>query len=571
MSRKRKTPAAGFAVANLPARIADQRRIEIASLLGGYFPRGQHRGARADRKILHNWNPLEQGADADNLGDLPTLRARSHDAFRGQPLATGAVYTFLDNVVGTGLVPHSRIDRRRLGLGDDAEAKARAADWQREADEKWDLYSCSTDSDITGRHTFATQQKVALASLILGGDFLIIRRWKSRGVEDSYRSAIQIIEAHRICTPDILVDGMPADKNRLIYGVETDANGEPVAFWVRNESPTGAYLNGKTWTRVPARDPSGRLQAVLISDPIRPGETRGVPLLAPVLEQLRGLSEYMDNEILASVLQSLLTFFLKTPAAGTNEFPSIGVAMDTTETQGATGGRETAAISLGNGQLAEGLPGEELEMLQPTRPNATVEAFFSAITTEIGAALGISSGLIRKKFDASYSASRGELQEANRRFMAMRGAFLRFTNLVRAWWLEEAVSRSLFPQPGDDPLLAIDAPRFFESRVIRAAWSYCTWSGPVVTSLDPRKEVDAARLAVDTGFMSRQTAAERLYGLDAQVEHDQLVTESEQRKAAGLDEVPDFASTSSTRSTSTAIQPGQSVKSEDDDDEGDDE
>ena len=51
---------------------------------------GQYAGARANRQALKTFNPMPGSADADTLGDLPTLRSRARDLDRNNPIATGA-------------------------------------------------------------------------------------------------------------------------------------------------------------------------------------------------------------------------------------------------------------------------------------------------------------------------------------------------------------------------------------------------------------------------------------------------------------------------------------------------
>jgi capsid protein len=60
----------------------------------------------------------------------------------------------------------------------------------------------------------------------------------------------------------------------------------------------------------------------------------------------------------------------------------------------------------------------------------------------------------------------------------------------------------------------ISAPGFFNDPAIRKAYSGAEWNGSAQLSLDPTKEVMAAKLRVDNGFSTRDKEAQELTGGD---------------------------------------------------------
>jgi capsid protein len=76
---------------------------------------GQYSGARHDKTSLRKFNPSAGSADADSIGDLQTLRARSRDLGRNAPIARGARGTSKTNVVGSGLRLRAKVNRELLG------------------------------------------------------------------------------------------------------------------------------------------------------------------------------------------------------------------------------------------------------------------------------------------------------------------------------------------------------------------------------------------------------------------------------------------------------------------------
>ena len=50
--------------------------------------------------------------------------------------------------------------------------------------------------------------------------------------------------------------------------------------------------------------------ALHLKDKTRPGQTRGVPYLAPVIELIKQLGRYTDAEVMAAVVSGMFTVFV---------------------------------------------------------------------------------------------------------------------------------------------------------------------------------------------------------------------------------------------------------------------
>ena len=68
-------------------------------------------------------------------------------------------------------------------------------------------------------------------------------------------------------------------------------------------------------------------------------------------------------------------------------------------------------------------------------------------------------------------------------------------------WMDEAVAKGY-----------IQAPGYFENKLIRKAYLGCEWYGPTQGQLDPLKEVTAAKLKVEEGFSTRTKEAAEMNG-----------------------------------------------------------
>ncbi len=79
-----------------------------------------HTGAMKMRQSMRGWSMKSStNPDDEVLPDIETLRVRTRDLYKNNPIAGGAIKTTLTNVIGSGLRLQSRIDREFLGMDDD--------------------------------------------------------------------------------------------------------------------------------------------------------------------------------------------------------------------------------------------------------------------------------------------------------------------------------------------------------------------------------------------------------------------------------------------------------------------
>ena len=206
---------------------------------------------------------------------------------------------------------------------------------------------------------------------------------------------------------------------------------------------------------------TGFRQVIHLYRVLRPGQTRGVPYLAPVIESLKQLGNYTDAEIMAAVVSSCFTVFVKTPQGDSELLPMAG------NLDGSV--MNDNAYKLGNGAIIGLAEGEDIHTVNPGRPNAQFDPFVQSILRQIGVALELPFEVLIKHFTASYSAARAALLEAWRFFMARREWLAQnFCQVVYETWVYEAVC-----------LGRIQAPGFINGDpAIRAAYTGAHWIGP---------------------------------------------------------------------------------------------
>lgn len=485
---------------------ARMRTAVLTSWTGGGT--GGYAGASRSKRSLSGW-PTRQGSpDADLLPDLTLLAERSRDLARNSPLACGAINTVVTNVVGTGLKLQARINRTILNLTDE-----QADAWEALAEEEFRLWCESTDCDAQRTLNFYGLQDLALRSTLESGDTFTTMPYLLRP-GSPYGLTLQVIEGDRVCNPD-----RKPDTSEVAAGIERNTYGAAVAYYIQDQHPGDAFLSSSksSWTKVPAfGSETGRRNVLHLYKMLRPGQSRGVPYLAPVIEALKQLARYGEAELMAAVISGFLTVFVKSETD-----PSFQPMLPTAET-GATSTDED--IKLGNGAVVGLSPGESVDTVNPTRPNPAFDGFVTSVLRQVGMALEIPYEVLIKHFTASYSAARAALLEAWKFFMTRRVWLAQnFCQPVYELWLEEAVASGRLPAPG-----------FLRDPLIRKAYSGAEWTGPAKGMINEKDEVEAAtmRISARLSTLDRETA--ELTGGDFESNIRQQKKERRMLQAAGL-------------------------------------
>lgn len=372
------------------------------------------------------------------------------------PLATSAIKTNRTNVIGCGLRLKAKPNAELLGI-----TQEQADAWEARTEAEFDLWARKKQScDATGVNDFYSLQQLALMSWLLSGDVFVVLKHESTTPICPYSLRLHIIEADRISTPApngslmlTMTEGTAENGNRIYDGVEVDANGKIVAYYICNNYPNQLRLAANNWQRVEAYGELTGLPNILqIMDSERPEQYRGVSYLAQVIEPMLQMRRYTESELTAALIESFFTAFVTTQddpgempfnEAGKPEIP-----------------HDNDEYEMGPGQINIMKPGEDIKFGAPNRPSSGFDGFIRALCEQCGAALEIPADLLLKAFNASYSASRAALLEAWKAFKMRREWFVSdFCKPVYEVWLCEAVARG-----------RIQAPGFFNDPMIREAW-----------------------------------------------------------------------------------------------------
>lgn len=481
------------------------------------------------KRALKAFTPQSGSPREDIDWNNSTLRQRGRMLYMASPVAASAIKTNRTSVIGIGLQLRSRIDRDILGMSPE-----KAKEWQRRTEAEFALWASRKQAcDAIGVNNFAGLQQLALQSWLMSGDcFPLIKRYEASPT-CPYTLRLHLIEADRVATPVEnapfasmhMTEGKTKDGNRIYDGVEINSEGMIVAYHIRNTYPYQMTSDKTEWIRVPAYGELTGLPNILhIMDSERPDQYRGVTYLAPVIEELLQLRRYTESELMAALIQSFFTAWIKTKTdPATIPFNEAGDDVVEPGGEPFNLSKSENEYEMGPGTINHLEEDEDIVFGNPNIPTSGFKSFVDTICELIGAALEIPKDILLKNFNSSYSASRGALLHAWEAFKMRRKWFVDdFCQPVYEIWLSEAVATG-----------RIKAPGFFTDPLIRAAWCGATWIGPAQGQLDPTKEAKAAIINVDRGFKTHEQVTVEMDGGDWEDNVEQLARENELLKNAG--------------------------------------
>ena len=467
-----------------------------AMMATGY---GNHGASRSKNSVL-GWI-TEGGSPEDDIdmhGSLLRTRARDLDA--GGGVARAAVVTETTAAIGVGLKPKPLINCEALGITEKA-----AREWERAARREFLFWAESKKSDATGAKNFFQMQALAFRSFYVSGDvFALLPIFEEPGTP--YQTHVRLLEADRISTPGSNGESesmaTDAGTGRIIDGVEIDGTGRIVAYHIASRHPLGSELTDTIEHQRIEKDGSttGMPNVLHVYVPERPEQMRGVPTIAPIIEQTKQLDRYIGSELSANVIAAMFTLFITESKDGSG----VGGGLENAVTGSESVTDDRTKLQLKPGAIYQLDPGQEPKVVSPMRPNSAFKDFVDAMCTQAGAAIGMPKEILLKAFTRSYSASRAALLEYWRKIPVARQNFAYdFCQPIYEAVITEAVAMGRLTAPG-----------FFEDPIVRKAWLGCNWIGATMGQLDPLKEIVAAEKRIALNISTQEREANEINGSD---------------------------------------------------------
>ncbi len=323
--------------------------------------------------LTRDWHDQTMSPDAELWADLRTLRGRSRALVRDNPYAAALARVWVNNTVGPkGLQVYPL---NKLSSGDlNVPINTILREW-------WSAWGEVGVPTTDRRHDWVGVETLIARTEFVDGEFLAIER-EGRDV-NRFGYALQLLDADQLDE----TYNCPATKTRgeIRMGVEVDDEGASTFYHLFKSHPDDLNRFNRERIPVPAA------QVIHYFEAGRPGQTRGVPRLSPVMTRINMLGGYEEAEVVAARVGALMSVVFEQDKDG----PDIEDENDEKVV-----GSIPAAMAAGEGTL---LPkGVTANMVKPEHPTAAFDPFLRTVQRTIGLGVGI-----------AYHAFTGDLSQAN--------------------------------------------------------------------------------------------------------------------------------------------------------------
>ena len=421
--------------------------------------RGYYAAAEIGRRH-EGWTAANPTGELAGRAARDIVRARARDRERNDDMYKAVVRDLERNVSGVGMMLQARV-RREDGKEDEPLNSQIERLWRRWCEPE----RCTVSHD----RSFGEVQRLAVRRMYVDGGLLVLKCYLGGELR------LQLLEVDDLDSA-VLMHG----ENRVVGGIEIDACNRPVAYHLRQQDVNGMWL-GKV-LRVDAS------RVIYLSSRDRVSQIREVSPSASSLTRVDAIDQLLEAAIKKEQVQACFG------AAVTSDGGVSGLGRGLGSSGGGQGDAPYPVEYLAPGMIKHLRPGEKIESIAPSGMSSTADGMIRLIQRQAGAGAGLSyEAVSRDMSQVNYSSARqGMLQD--RKTYAEWQTYLteHLLRPVYAEWLRWSVLTGQLELPGYD----LDPERYQEA----------VWIAPGQEWIDPKKEADANKVALDT----HQTTLQRI-------------------------------------------------------------
>nr|DAI01658.1 MAG TPA: portal protein [Caudoviricetes sp.] len=407
----------------------------------GASPQRRHEG----------WVSVGGNAEQINSASREIIRRKVRDLERNSDIANSVIGAYTRNVVGSGFLPQADTGDEELN----AQIEVLFDEWQKPA-----------NCDITGSQSFLEICNMLVRRMVVDGGMIFV---KVRGGDGNIPFQLQAREVS-----DLDGDYWNSYASRgatIIGGVEVNAYGKPLAYHIKQLSPDGWDL-GST-KRMPASD------VIAVWQKTMPSQIREMPPMAVAVSRVADAEDFMNTVSIKEKILASLAVFIKRQEPLTPTMGRAPTAQKETDRYG--------RMRVSPGMVQELLPGDDVQAVIPNGQATNTREMASIYNRLLSAGQGLSyEAVSRDMSQVNYSSARQGLLEDQKTYQRMQRFLIdHFLDVL----YEEIVVAGV-----TSGKLAI--PDFWANK---AQYLKHTWTLPGWSWIDPVKEVNANKIAMESG------------------------------------------------------------------------
>jgi lambda family phage portal protein len=434
-------------------------------------------------RLTGGWSSSNVSANADLYRSLDTLRARSRDLCNNNDYAKRFLGMVAANVVGgNGFTLQARV-YDKPGVPDTGANDAIEAAFAR--------WAKRGVCDVTGRHSFRDVQQLVVKACARDGEALV-RKVRGKSAGNKFGLALQVIDIDRLDTR--LIRAAEGGLNEIRMGVEVDAFGRSVAYWLRGYHPGDSYgMAAGAVQAAHTRIPADEIIHVFIAE--RPEQLRGQPWMHAAMTRLNNLGGYEEAAVIAARVGASQMGFFTDPDGNTSNAIKDGEDAATGE----------IFMDADPGVFKSLPPGVTFEKFDPNYPAAMYGDFVKACLRGIASGLGVAYHALANDLEGvNFSSIRaGTLEERDQWVSVQEWMKDAFIEPVFDEWLGYALAMGQITLANGAPLPVEKIEKFSAHSFQGRRWSW----------VDPLKDMEAKILGIQNGLTSPQQVAAEL-GVD---------------------------------------------------------
>jgi capsid protein len=431
-----------------------------------------------------------------NLGEMGPIRKYviDHEALRLR-----AWQNYLESEIGQ--ISIKRLTRWVIGSGLKLQAEPKAdvllsekitletEEFNKTVEARFGVFANSRMSDYSNLRSLHVMANEAYENSLMG-DVLVILRYINGEVK------VELKDGAHVRTPLGLgfngVDFIAENGNRVRNGIELDAKGEHIAYYIQ----TGLFGE---YNRLVARGAkSGMLMVFMVYGmKYRLDSVRSIPRLTAVMETLKKMERYKEATLGSAEEAAKIAYFIKHGKDSDGEAPYTARAANAYD-------YNPNAVN----DLPRDIRGKQLANTVAASVNKTVynltqdsdmgslesdkelyfKDFYNVNTDIVCATVGIPPNVAMSKYDSNYSASRAAIKDWEHTITVERKYFYdQFYVPVYNFWLQTQILTNKIQAPGYLTALSERNTMAIE------AYQFARFVGAKVPHIDPMKEVQAER------------------------------------------------------------------------------